>query len=513
MPLYRRSFVDWSQGPMGFIVPRRWNYTLKRWEKETAPIVWQPHQIDLFRWAFTLGEDDRFPIDEFFYIDVGQSGKSMFQAALAQWIGLFHEADSHIQLAANSREQVGGRVYAQLLKSVRRSPLPKLFDANGERIKFIKTGNEALPLPLNAATIAGGSPVMRGLDEPWDWRWANEADRDMAAEFKPTSARNISILIVTSYPSYKDIDGYLNDAFGEFVDTDGEPLPGVGRVKNLETLPLLVKGRSAFWWNRDPKLYPWNTDAFIRAQIENKRTSEAATQRIWFAAWVEREHTFLPMDAWRDCEDSELSPLDEDDRTVPMVLGVDAGWKLDHGAGISRGYDSISRRYPLYADVEWNPKDYKNGGIIAAMEQWVSDMHKRHRVLAVYYDPREFVGSAERLRKIGVNMVEVVQNNMRLEADTNYRALIAERTLRNYPECGKLTDHVRSAVGVEREEGIRISKKKSSSHIDLAVADSMACWGVTQLREKFERLARLGTTENPLANWKNPYRNLHLVNR
>jgi hypothetical protein len=100
----------------------------------------------------------------------------------------------------------------------------------------------------------------------------------------------------------------------------------------------------------------------------------------------------------------------------------------------------------------------------------------------------------------------------RLKADTEYRALIAEKALRNYPECGKLTDHVRAAVAQEREEGFRLSKRKSSSRIDLAVADSMCNFMVTRYVSRFESLARSGG-QVAFANWKNPYRDLHLVNR
>src|SRR5690606_3406124 len=106
--------------------------------------------------------------------------------------------------------------------------------------------------------------------------------------------------------------------------------------------------------------------------------------------------------------------------------------------------------------------------------------------------------AARELEKLGVKMIEFTQNTMRITADTAYRGHIMAHTLRNYPGSGDLKQHVMHAVAVERGNGtIRLDKRKTSAHIDAAVADSMCCYGVMEHRLRFERLARQGNRPAP----------------
>jgi phage terminase large subunit-like protein len=496
---WARSFVEWSQSPYGFYVDRRWDRRRNRWDSSRYyPIEWAHHQQRVFGWAFTFNKKGELPVDRFYYIDTGQSGKSTAGAALSQWLGMWVEKNSAIQLAANSKDQSASRVYALLKASLENHPYrQQIVDIIEEqRIVFAGTHNEARPIPLNAATQAGGSPVGRVIDEVHAWEWKDQAARKMAEELKPTPARSTSLLFVPSYPSYAEVDGYLNDVINDFLDEYENPKEGVHKVKGLEDLPLWVKGRNALWWNHNALLYPWVTPEFLNKVRADPAVTENQFRRIWAAERVSSETTFMPMEDWDGCEDQSLNPLDDQARGVPMCIGVDIGIKRDHSGVTARGYEPSTLRYPLYAHRHWKPSDFTSRGrdvreVVGEVEQWVLNMHLKHDVLAVFYDPHEFQDAALRLKHLGVRIMELSQNGGRDFSDPNYQRLIKSRRLRNYPQSGDLRDHVRNVVGIDRETGIRMQKSKSGNQkIDLAVADAMACHAVTVNEERFRNIQR-----------------------
>ena len=73
-------------------------------------------------------------------------------------------------------------------------------------------------------------------------------------------------------------------------------------------------------------------------------------------------------------------------------------------------------------------------------------------------------------------MIELPQTAARVEADQSFYDAIIGRTVRhfNHPD---LNEHMNNAVATETPRGFRLNKAKTSQHIDLAVAASMAYWG------------------------------------
>lgn len=516
MELWRRSFIDWSQSEFGFYVSRRPDTSgKKKWIVGDTPVVWQPHQIKAGRFLFTLDEDGKLPYPEVWWLDVGQSGKSLMHAAVAQWCGMFHEQEAEVQLAANSEGQAGTRVFAALTRSIEKNPWCALIaDIQGRKIKFYDTGNTVRPIPLNAGTQAGGTPVFRGFDEIWDYE-GDEATR-FFDELKESPASEISVMLATSYPPFDDSDGPMNKALNKYFNADDSPRFDI-LDQPFDDVPLYVDDDLgvAIYWNHDALIYPWHSERFLYRKQHAPGTTESGYMRIWLAHRSSREETFMPMDKWDDCQDDDMLPLNERSRRHDMVLSVDMMGGKEHSdcpACVARGYEVATMRYPLYAHKIWDPSRLgSNFDYNQAVEEWIIDMHKRHNVIAVYYDPYQFVGSAKKLEdKYRIKMVEVTQNQMRITADTHYRDLIAGRRLRNYPQCQDLRQHVANAVATIQSNGaLRIEKRKSTKRVDGAVSDSMCCYGVTDNIREFERLARRGEQPVQVPRRKNVFKEVY----
>ncbi len=497
--LWKKSFVDWSQSDYGFYVPQRWDEVKCDWIYAPAdtgfPIRWQPFQERLFRTLLTLDDHGRLPFTALWYIDVKKSGKTTFGAALAQWCGMFHERNADIQIAANSLSQADVRVYQQLSWSLKHHPYQQMIaQVQNQEITFYKTGNVARPIPSKATTQAGGNPVLVDVDEPWGF--TTQADREFLDELATSPTHKISVRVFQSYPPYEDDDGPMQDVLNRAYDSHEQAREGWEPLESLEDLPIIMKDGVAIWWNHEATRYPWHTPQYLAQVRADPTVSDASFSRFYLTHRAPRTSAFMPMDRWDSCTDPDWQPLGPYDRRVPVVLSIDLmGGKVwsDCAAAVARSYNPGTGRYELRGLKLWDPKviNDPNFDFNLAAEEWILDWHRTQHVLGVYFDPTQFVSSDKKLRKLGVKMFEVTQNNMRVVADTHYRGLIINRLLRNFPQSQDLRQHVARALAREDDDGtIRIVKRHAQKRIDLAVADSMCCYGCFERKAEFERLAR-----------------------
>jgi phage terminase large subunit-like protein len=513
--LHTRSFIDWSQSANGFYVKKRPDPSRRRkWIYGKGPIVWQPHQITIGRHLFTLNDRGKLPYSTVWWIDVGQSGKSLMQAAVAQWCGQFHEQDAEVQLAANSEKQTEMRVWLALKRSLELNPdYLEIADVNKERIIFYDTGNIVRSFPVNAGTISGGTAVFRGLDEPW----AAESDeaKTFFDEFKESPASWVSLLLATSYPPFEDSEGPMNKVLSKYFNDDDTPMMDVLK-QPFPDLPLYTddKASVAIYWNHDAFRYPWIDEEFLDKKRNEPGTSESGYTRIWLAKRASREETFMPLDKWDACKDDSWAGLTDVDRDIPMVIGLDAMGGKEHSdcaSATARGYEPTTMRLPLYEHKIWDPRKIADPDFdyIQALENWVIDKHNRHNVIAVYADPTEFTGSIARLKERGIRIFEFTQVNNRTAADTHYRNQIKNKRLRNYEHCEDLRQHIANAIATVQPNGtIRLNKQKSTRRIDGAVSDSMCTYGVLLNVNEFINLAQGSKVVMPPI-VRNRYKNIY----
>lgn len=488
--LYRRSFVDWAESEFGFYVSTQWDNNRKRWISCPAPIRFQEFEREYLRWALTVREDGRLPIDTLCIIDIGQSGKTLKSAAIAQWVGMFIEPDPaarftderiaqpDVVMAANAETQAAVRCFAALRKSVFMHPYySTLFDAQTYLIYFKGTGHLAMPVPTKASTQAGTSAILLAFDELWGFVGENAAR--FFDEMKLTPARNISFKVITTYPGHGE-DGPLMDIVWRFFDPYLNLLPDVQRPLG-EDLPFYYRDRVALWWNHEPR-YPWHTEEFMRARQEEMRSRPNEFKRIWRAELVSAENSFVSAKEWDACTSRDLEPMTSAHRET-IVGGVDLGVKQACSAVVWRAYNPSTDTYDLRGFRIWQPGDE---GVLDKVERYIADTAMRHNVVAVYIDPMHALQMKPRLQRFGIKVVEVQQGREREATDTMYQQLIVDRKLRNYIGCAELTDHVMNAVGkATASGGIRLIKASPQAYIDAAVADAQACYGCMRERWRF----------------------------
>lgn len=507
---YDGSFFDWSQSKYGFYVDRWFDPAgdggRGRWhEGEYRPIVWPPGLAQFLRWAGTLDQNDRLPISDHFHLDIGQSGKSTQGGAWGQWIGNNRRLaqNSELQFIANSKEQASKRAYQALTNSLLWNPRGKeLATWDNSKIVFHLTNNTAYPIVTNEGSMAGGAPVYRNGDE-W-WFYKGDKRDTLVGESKATPTRNTSLQVVTSYTPFANDSGPLNKILDEFFK-DGEPRPEIiagARIHpSLKGLPIYLdpESNTTLWWNHEP--YPWhlkleqNGQTFIDLQMHRKGVSKAQALRIWRAEVVQRDDALIARDQWDKMEDADWHPLGPNDRKIPCCAAVDIGIQGDHSGGIARDWDSLSQKFRLRAHKRTQPDDYAGKDRRAAVQdmlEWVWRLHQEQTLLACGYDPDQFEMAAAELEQRGVHMVRFTQNLMRDQADTQYRNLVLNLQLLNYP-APDLREHVLNAIARELgNNAIRIRKPNNARKIDLCIADSMCCEIVRLNKTMFEYLERQG---------------------
>ena len=114
------------------------------------------------------------------------------------------------------------------------------------------------------------------------------------------------------------------------------------------------------------------------------------------------------------------------------------------------------------------------------IEETILDLRKRFLVRRVHYDPYQMQASAQRLRRLGVNIFEFPQSVPNLtRASQNLYELIKSGGIVLYPD-----DDIRLAlqrsVAVESTRGWRIAKEKSAHKIDVVVALGMAAFAAVR---------------------------------
>lgn len=499
MPLWARSMVDCQTSEFGFYVPTRWDDYRQEWVDAPAgkgyPIEWPDDKIRLYRWAFTLDDKGLLPINGLWIIDGKKTGKTTDAATISDWFGRFLAKNADIILAANSEKQADVRVFRQLKWSMDHNPYAYMIaETFADKIVYYQTQNVGRPVPSKATTQAGGNPVIVQVDEPWGF--TTQSDREFLDELAPSPTLKISFRLFTSYPPYDGDDGPMVDVINAFFDKSERPRKGVDKVDGLEDLPLYVKDGIAVWWNHDLTRYPWHTEKHLLIQKNDPTVTDAAYARFYEVRMSSREDTFMPMIRYDFCTDDDWMPMGDSDRGISIVACVDMmGGKVhsDCAAITVRSYDPPTDRYPLRSHKIWDPSIINDPDFDfnLAAEQYVWNLHCRHKLLACGYDPAQFVGSAKKLKRMGVNMVEFTQMKNREIADTQYRNLILGRRLMNYPQAKDLRAHVANAVARELGNGnIRIDKRLASGRIDGCVADSMTCALVEEYKDRFIWLAK-----------------------
>jgi phage terminase large subunit-like protein len=459
------------------------------------PFELYPAEERFLRSGFTLTADGRLPFPELVFAAPKKSGKTGFAAMAVIYViivlgGPYAEA----YCVANDFEQAQGRVFQAVTRIIEASPL--LRDSakiTANKIEFTSTGATITAIASDYAGAAGSNPTISVFDELWGV--TSESGIRLWDEMVPVPTRRISVGLTVTYAGFEGESELLEGLYKRGLQ--GELI-----ARALHRQPGLL-----MFWSHEP-VATWQTPEWIEQMRGQLRTN--AFLRLIENRWVTSESTFVPIEWFDACVDSELTP-ELANPGLSVWVGVDASVKRDSTAVVACTFDHHAKKIRLVWHRVFQPSTKEPLDFEVTIEQTLLDLRRRFYVREVRYDPYQLVAVAQRLTAAGLPMVEFPQSAPNLtESSTNLYEAVKGRNLVVYPD-----DDVRLAVSrsvaVETGRGWRIAKEKASHKIDVVVAIAMAALGAAhQGQAKTEyafipvpssrsifatRSARLGTIE------------------
>jgi phage terminase large subunit-like protein len=191
------------------------------------------------------------------------------------------------------------------------------------------------------------------------------------------------------------------------------------------------------------------------------------------------DDTFVDMDWWDACVDHDARPLIAD-KSISVWVGVDASVKRDSTAIVAVTWDDKAKQVRLIWHRIYQPTKRDNIDFEEEVEQTILDLRQRFLLRRCHYDPYQMQASAQRLRRLGVQMFEYPQSVPNLtRASQNLYELIKSNNIVLYPD-DEIRLAVQRSVAVESTRGWRIAKEKSAHKIDVVVALGMAAFAAVR---------------------------------
>lgn len=366
-------------------------------------------------------------------------------------------------IAANDLEQAQGRVFEACRRIVLASPLLRnSARITASTIAFTSTGSTITAIAADAASASGSNPTAVCFDELW--AYTSERSRRLWDEVPISPARKVSVRLTTTYAGYSGESELLEALYQR-------GLRGVQIAPDL----YAQKDMLMFWSAR--RLAPWQSEGWLESMRESERPT--AFRRMYLNEFVAGESEFVPLEAWDACVEPMLRPV-VSDRNLDVWAGVDASVKHDSTAIVATTFDQRTRQvrlvlHRIFQPSRDNPIDFE-----FVVERCLLELHRSFRVREVKFDPYQLIGSAQRLTRAGVPMVEFAQSVPNLtEASNNLYELIKAKNLVLYPSA-EMRLAVSHTVAFEGARGWRLAKERASHKIDCIVALAQACLGAVR---------------------------------
>jgi phage terminase large subunit-like protein len=304
---------------------------------------------------------------------------------------------------ANDIEQAQGRVFQAISRIVEASPILKR-DATltANKILFRSTGSTITAIASDYAGAAGANPSITCFDELW--AYTSERSHRLWDELVPPPTRKIACRLTVTYAGFEGESNLL-----ESLHKRG--LQG----KEVEPDLYAAGGLLMFWTNLFTA--PWQTDAWREQMAQQLRPN--AYLRMIENRWVSSDSTFVDMEWWDACVDTDATPL-VSDTSLSVWVGVDASVKRDSTAIVAVTWDEELKKARLIMHRVFQPTASEPLDFEVTIEATLTELQKRFQVREVRYDPYQMQAVAQRLLRSGVPMVEFNQTSANLtEASTN----------------------------------------------------------------------------------------------
>jgi len=364
---------------------------------------------------------------------------------------------------ANDEDQSVGRVFRAISRIISASPLlVDSADILSKEIELPSTGATIQALASDAPGSAGANPNCIVFDELWGY--TSERSHRLWDEMIPPPTRKVACRLTVTYAGFEGESDLLEKLYKR-------------GLKGEEIAPDLYRqpGMLMYWTHEC--VAPWQTPEWKAQMREQLRPN--AYLRMIENRWVSTESEFVDPAWWDACVIPSLSPA-VCNPDLLIWVGVDASVKKDSTAIVGCGWNESEKRVRLVWHRIFQPTKEAPLDFEATIEETLLDLNRRFNLREVRYDPYQMVGSAQRLQKAGLPMVEFPQTVGNLtEASSNLYDLIKGKNLLVYPDDA-MRLAVNRAVALETSRGWRIAKEKASHKIDVVVALAQAALGAVK---------------------------------
>ncbi len=429
-----------------------------------APFVLLPAERQFLERAFLLNDSGRLRFPEMCFGAPKKSGKTTLASlVMLTMVLLFGGRFAEGYCVANDQEQAVARTFTITRRIVESSPtLRRAAKITAERIFFPALDASIVAIASDAASAAGGNPVISVFDELWGY--VSERSRRLWDEMITSPARKISARLTVSYAGFSGESVLLEE-----LHKRGMALPEVGRS-------LHAGDGMLFAWHTEP-IAPWQTPEWLAEMKRSLRPSAFA--RMICNEFVSAESSFVDMEAWDSCVLPALTPVREA-TSMPVWVGVDASTKRDATALVACTYDKPTKSVRLVAHKVFTPTPGDPIDFEATIEATLLDWHKRFRLRQVLADPFQMASTIQRMVRAHLPIEEFAQTVPNLTAATaNLFELISGRNILLYRDDAMRLAASRAVI-VESSRGWRIDKLKQAHKIDVIVALGMAALAATR---------------------------------
>jgi phage terminase large subunit-like protein len=189
---------------------------------------------------------------------------------------------------------------------------------------------------------------------------------------------------------------------------------------------------------------------------------------------VTTESSFIDMALWDACVDPN-NGRHVTNRGLSIWVGVDASVKHDSTAIVAVTWDHQMQKVRLVSHRVFQPSPDDPLDFEDCVEGTLLELRARFNVRKVLFDPYQMQATAQRLRRLGLQIEEFPQSPPNLTAASqNLFELITGGNLAIYPDAA-MRLAVSRAVAIEGTRGWRIAKEKQSHRVDAVVALAQAC--------------------------------------
>lgn len=397
-----------------------------------------------------------------------KNGKSTISAALALYMLCADgEPGAEVISAASSRDQAA-IVFNEAKSMVERSPLLSQYCKVYRREITCGDGHGGMNI---YRVISSDAPRQHGLNPSAviiDELHAHEDDGELYYALRTAGLMRRNFLLLSISTA-----GYDYESIAGEIYLRGQRRDPTLWSRSYEVADGDVENRDA-WKAANPS--SWITTEMLEREAAS--LPRFVFERLHLNRWTSAEAQFIQPAEWHACRSSDAVIPDHSD----IWVGVDLGLKFDTAAvawvdkdlrcdsyvwGLQR--DGARRSPPAHEIIDAESLEIKD------VEDFIlNELGLRYRIREIVYDPYRFERSAQELKNAGFWVAPFEQKEVHLVAAA--QAFFESVNHRRYKHDGDpvLTTHILNAAAVEREGGIRMSKKRAKRAMDAAMALAMA---------------------------------------